>query len=134
MVVQYESFIQRVLMIDCNNTVTHARWVVDEEKRDKVLVSELIKNCSWNHVYGTRDGEKEDTEDDSFTVRIEVNVANDIPDIKKHDILILGEADIQGMTSAQLQRKYPESFEVQTVKYNLNSVGGYSNHIRIQGV
>lgn len=120
-------------MIDCNKKITHGHWVKDETKREKVLSYELLENCSWNHTFATRDGEKEDTAKDSFTVRVEVNSTSDIPDIRKHDIFILGEVDVEGLTSAEIQRKYPESFEVQTVKYNLNSLSGYNNHIKVQG-
>lgn len=122
-------------MIDCVNKVTHVRLVQDESKRELVLSKiGTYDHCSWNHTFGTRDGEKIDSQNDSFIVRVEVNEANDIPKIKKGDFFVLGECDIANKTSGKLLSEYPESFEVQTVKYNLNSYSGYNNHIKVQGL
>lgn len=119
-------------MLDCNDTLTHVIKEYDKQTRQYTYKSEVIENCSWFNSQMNSFSDKQVLSGDVVKVRIPLMDRKQIPKIEKGDILIFGVVDISGLTIGEIRNKYPNSMEVSSLNYNLNS-RPYSRHIRCSG-
>lgn len=119
-------------MLDCKELVTHVYKKYDSTTRQNLLVSEVIKNVSWFRTQQSSINNTNVEANDIIKVRIPLENRDNIPEIKKGDIMIHGMATIESLSYGQIREEYPDSFTVATVTYNLNSLP-YSRHIRCDG-
>ena len=120
-------------MLDANKTVTHVQNIYDPLTRTNTYTANVIDGVSWfrTQAQSTTNGVVQFA--DVIKVRIPTNGRSELPNNKKGDLLIFGTVDIQGLdTIAKMRNEYPNSCEVQSVTYNLDSAP-YSQHIRITG-
>ena len=119
-------------MLDCKELVTHVYRKYDPATRQNLLVSEVIKNVSWFRTQQSSINNTTVDVKDIIKVRIPLENRENIPEIKKGDIMIHGIVNIENLSAGQIRDKYSDSFTVGSVTYNLNSLP-YSRHIRCDG-
>lgn len=119
-------------MLDTDQTITHIYSVYDKATRTNVHKKEVLTG-SWFRKSQVTIENRSAVNADSVVVRIPVATAADAPVIKVTDYMVLGDVNIADKTLADIKKAYPECFEVQSVTYNMHSVSGYSNHVRVSG-
>lgn len=119
-------------MLDADQVITHVYSVYDKATRTNVHKKEVLTG-SWFRKSQVAIENRSAVNADSVVVRIPVATVADAPVIKATDYMVLGDADIEGKTLADIKKAYPECFEVQSVTYNMHSVSGYSKHVRVSG-
>ena len=119
-------------MLDAGKTITHVFRRYDPDTRQNVLVSEMLTG-SWFREEKTGVSDQTVTVTDIVKVRIPVKKGNDIPAITTGDLMILGAVNISDLSIGDIRKRFPESFQVQSVTLNLQSLTGYSDHIRCSG-
>lgn len=119
-------------MLDTDQTITHIYSVYDKVTRTNVHKKEVLTGSWFRKSQVTIEG-KSAVSADAVIVRIPVAIGSRAPVIKVTDCMVLGNVDTDGKTIADIKKAYPECFEVQSVTYNMHSVSGYSNHVRVSG-
>lgn len=118
-------------MLDCYHTLTHVSYRYDPDTRQNVMVKELLHNCGWSYTTSSSVGNRQSMPADNVVAYITFD--DEELDIRKGDLLILGDVPIDNMTSSKLKDKY-DVMEVQTIRKYIDSRFAHGNYVRAVGV